>query len=69
LDDEDVLPGVTAGVRVFQDVEQVAALDVEDDPFEPDALRPELRVLRHLREISGRRRLETGLRNNRRHSR
>ena len=44
--DEDALAGVTAGVRVFQDVEQVAALDVEDDVLEPDgALRPELRVL------------------------
>jgi hypothetical protein len=32
---------------VFQDVEQVATLDVEDDVLEPDAaLRPELRVLR-----------------------
>jgi hypothetical protein len=32
---------------MFQDVEQVAALNVEDDVFEPDAaLRPELRVLR-----------------------
>jgi hypothetical protein len=41
------MPGVTAGVRVFQDVEQIAALDVEDDVLEPDAaLRPELRVLR-----------------------
>src|SRR4029453_13658541 len=46
-DDEDALAGVTVGVRVFQDVEQVAALDMEDDFFEPDAaLRPELRVLR-----------------------
>ena len=47
LDDEDALPGVAIGVRMFQDVEQVATLDVEDDLLEPDAaLRPELRVLR-----------------------
>ena len=47
LDDEDALAGVTIGVRVLQDVEQVAALDVKDDVLEPDAaLRPELRVLR-----------------------
>ena len=46
-DHEDALAGVTVGVRMFQDVEQVAALDVEDDLLEPDAtLRPELRVLR-----------------------
>jgi hypothetical protein len=46
-DDEDALAGVAAGVRVFQDVEQVAPLDVEDDVLESDgALRPELRVLR-----------------------
>jgi hypothetical protein len=46
-DDEDALGGITVGVRVFQDVEQVATLDVEDDILEPDAaLRPELRVLR-----------------------
>ena len=33
-------------VRMLQDVEQVATLDVEDVLFEPDAaLRPELRVL------------------------
>src|SRR5688572_14799458 len=45
--DEDALAGVTVGVRVFQNVEQVATLDVEDDVLEPDAaLRPELRVLR-----------------------
>ena len=32
---------------MLQDVEQVTALDVEDDVLEPDAaLRPELRVLR-----------------------
>ena len=32
---------------MFQDVEQVATLDVEDNVFEPDAaIRPELRVLR-----------------------
>ena len=46
-DDEDALAGVTVRVRVLQDVEQVATLDVEDDVLEPDAaLRPELRVLR-----------------------
>ena len=45
-DDEDALAGVTAGVRVFQNVEQITALDVEDDVLEPDAaLRPGLRVL------------------------
>ena len=31
LDDEDALAGVAVGVRVFQDVEQVATLDVDDD--------------------------------------
>ena len=47
LDDEDALAGVPVGVRVFQDVEQVAALNVEDDVLEPDAaIRLELRVLR-----------------------
>ena len=47
LDDEDALASVTVRVRVLQDIEQVASLDVEDDFFEPDvALRPELRVLR-----------------------
>src|SRR5260221_8742107 len=46
-DDENALAAVTLGVRVLQDLEQVASLDVEDDFFEPDAaLRPELRVLR-----------------------
>ena len=46
-DDENALAAVTLGVRVLQDIEQVASLDVEDDFFEPDAaLRPELRVLR-----------------------
>ena len=46
-DDENALAAVTLGVRVLQDIEQVASLDVEDDVFEPDAaLRPELRVLR-----------------------
>ena len=44
---EDALASVTAGVRMFQDDEQIAPLDVEDDVLEPDAaLRPELRVLR-----------------------
>src|SRR5258705_2282822 len=47
LDDEDALAGVPVGVRVFQDVEQVATLNVEDDVLEPDAaIRLELRVLR-----------------------
>jgi hypothetical protein len=35
-DDEDALAAVTLGVRVPQDIEQVASLDVEDDFFEPD---------------------------------
>jgi hypothetical protein len=49
LDDEDALAGVAVGVRVLEDVEQVAALDV-DELLEPDAaLLPELRVLRHPR--------------------
>jgi len=39
--------GTLAAFWVFQDVEQVATLDVEDDVLEPDhALRPEARVLR-----------------------
>src|SRR5882762_2207437 len=47
LDDEDALAGVAVGVRVFQDIEQVATLDVKDDVLEPDAaIRLELRVLR-----------------------
>lgn len=47
LDDEDALTGVPLGVRVLQDIEQLASLDVKDDFFEPDAaVRPELRVLR-----------------------
>jgi hypothetical protein len=46
-DDEDALAAVTLGVRVLQDVEQAASLDVEDDVLEPDAaLLAELRVLR-----------------------
>ena len=46
-DDEEPLTGVTPGVRVLQDVEQVATLDMEDDVLEPDvSVRPELRVLR-----------------------
>ena len=53
-DDEDALPGVTAGVRVSQDVEQVATLDVEDNVLEPDAaLRPELPVVRVLDDPEG----------------
>ena len=47
LDDENTLAGVTLGVRVFKDVERIAALDVEDDVLEPNAaVRLELRVLR-----------------------
>src|SRR5260221_8638175 len=47
LDDEDALASVTVEVRVFQDVEQVATLNVEDNVLEPDAaIRFELRVLR-----------------------
>ena len=47
VDDEDPLAGVTVGVRVFQDREQVATFDVEDNLLKPyAALRPELRVLR-----------------------
>jgi hypothetical protein len=46
LDDEDALAGVPLGVRMLQDVEHIATLDVEDDVLEPDsAVRPELRVL------------------------
>ena len=46
LDDEDALAGITDGVRVLQDVEQVDTFDVEDDVLESDAaVRPELRVL------------------------
>jgi hypothetical protein len=33
-DDEDALAGVAVAVRVFQSVEQVAALDVKDDVLE-----------------------------------
>ena len=48
-DNENALAAVTLGVRVLQDIEQVASLDVEDDFFEPDAtLRSELRVLRRV---------------------
>jgi hypothetical protein len=47
LDDEDTLTTVALGVRVFQNVEQITALNVEDDVLEPDAaLFPEFRVLR-----------------------
>src|SRR5436309_15872982 len=46
-DDEDALARVTLSVRVLENVEQVATLNVEDDVLEPDAaLRLELRVLR-----------------------
>ena len=34
-DDEDALPGVTVGVRMFQNVDQIATLDVEDDASNP----------------------------------
>ena len=45
--DEDALADVMVGVRMFQNVEQIAALDMEDDILEPEtALLPELRVLR-----------------------
>ena len=55
-DDEDALAGVTVGIRVFQDVEQVATFDVEDDvrPVETASLadlqcaRIALRVSRNL---------------------
>ena len=41
------MAGIPVGVRAFQDVEQVATLDVEDDVLEPDAaVRPEHPVLR-----------------------
>ena len=43
-DDEDALAAVTLGVRVLQDIEQVASLDVEDDFFEPDAARRRRRL-------------------------
>jgi hypothetical protein len=47
LDDEDAPAGVAFGVRMFENVEQVAAFDVEDDVLEPNAaLRPETRVVR-----------------------
>jgi len=49
LDDEDALAGVTVGIRVVEDVEQVATLHVEDDVLEPDAaIRLELRVRRRV---------------------
>jgi hypothetical protein len=37
LNHEDTLTTVTVGVRVLQDVDQVATLDVEDDVLEPNA--------------------------------
>jgi hypothetical protein len=47
LDNEDALASVALGVRVFQDVDQVVTLHVEDNVPEPDAaIRLELRVLR-----------------------
>ena len=46
-DDENALAGVTPGIRVLQDVEQVSTFDVENDVLEPDAaVGPELRVFR-----------------------
>jgi hypothetical protein len=36
-DDENTPAAVTVGVRMFQDVQQLAALDVEDDVLKPDA--------------------------------
>jgi len=38
LDDEDALAGVPVGIREFQDVGQVATVDVEDDVLEPEDL-------------------------------
>src|SRR5207245_9614921 len=44
-DDEDALARVALGIRVLQNVEQVATLDVEHHVLESDAaVRPELRV-------------------------
>jgi hypothetical protein len=45
--DEDALTGISFAVRVFQDLQEVAALDVEHDVLEPDAaLLSQLGVLR-----------------------
>jgi hypothetical protein len=45
-DDEDTLAATTVGVRVFQNVDQLTTLDVEDDVRETDAaMRLELRAL------------------------
>jgi hypothetical protein len=49
LDHEDALAGVPVGVRVFQDVEQVATLNVEDDVLEPTQTRSTLTLLRGFR--------------------
>jgi hypothetical protein len=35
-DHEDALATITLAVRVLQDIQQSASLDVEDDIFEPD---------------------------------
>ena len=44
---EDALASVTVGIRVLQDVEQIAPFNVEDDLLKPDtSLFPEPRVLR-----------------------
>jgi hypothetical protein len=46
LDDEDALAGVPIGVRVFQDVQETATLNVEDDVLERTApSSPELQAL------------------------
>ena len=45
LDNEDALAGVPVGVRVFEYVEHVTALDIKHDVLEPDAtIRSERRV-------------------------
>jgi hypothetical protein len=51
------MTGITVGVRVFQDVEQVATLDVKDDILEPDAalLPDQAAVLMLNRDLEGER--------------
>ncbi len=44
--DEDPLAAVTLGIRLLQDVERVAALNVETMSSNPMPLRPELCVFR-----------------------
>ena len=47
LDDENALASITVGVRIFQNVEEFATLDMKGDVLGPDAtLRPELRIPR-----------------------